>query len=99
MVLACAIAGAQEVPSQVQQHFAAAQQAQKAGRLDKAIQEYSTVLRLQPGIPEVYGNLGLAYYLKADFEDSAAAFEKAIAGKPGLRGADLFLGIDYVKLY
>lgn len=99
MLLACAIVRAQDVSPQVQQHFTEAQEAQKAGQLDKAIQEYSTVLRFQPGIPEVYGNLGLAYYLKADFEDSAAAFEKAIAGKPGLRGADLFLGIDYVKLY
>ncbi len=98
-LLGGAILRGREVESQVRQHFAAAQEAQKAGKLDKAIGEYSTVLRLQPGIPEVYGNLGLVYYLKSEFEQSAAAFEKALAQKPGLRGADLFLGIDYVKLY
>jgi tetratricopeptide (TPR) repeat protein len=85
--------------SEVERHFIAARQAQDAGRLETAAQEYNAVLRLQPGIPEVYGNLGLVYYLARKFEDSAGAFEKALSLKPGLRGADLFLGIDYVKLY
>jgi len=79
-------------------HFIAAQQCQQQGRLDEAAHEYQTVLRLQPGLPEAYLNLGLVYYDQAKFEDSARAL--AAAGKlvPGMRGVDLFLGIDYVKL-
>ena len=71
-------------------HFIAAQQCQQQGRLDEAAHEYQTVLRLQPGLPEAYLNLGLVYYDQAKFEDSARAL--AAAGKlvPGMRGVDLF---------
>ena len=97
-ICATSISG-QDIDSELQQHFAAAQEAQKAGKFDDAAREYKTVLHLRTDIPEVYGNLGLVYYLEAKFEDSAAEFRKALSLKPDLRGADLFLGIDYVKLY
>jgi len=47
------LSSAQEIGSQVEQHFHAAQQDQQQGLLDAAVREYQTVLRLQPGIPEV----------------------------------------------
>ena len=97
-IWATSISG-QDIDSELRQHFAAAQEAQKAGKFDDAAREYQTALHLRPDIPEVYGNLGLVYYLQAKFEDSAAAFRKALSLKPDLQGADLFLGIDYVKLY
>jgi tetratricopeptide (TPR) repeat protein len=90
---------AQDVDSEAQRHFLAAQQAQQSGNLEAAVREYTAVLRLRPGIAEVYGNLGLIYYLEGNFEESSKAFEKAVFLKSGLRGADLFLGIDYVRLY
>lgn len=93
------ILNGQNADQEAQQHFLAARQAQSIGDLKTAAREYTQVLRLHPGIAEVYGNLGLVYYLEANFDESAGAFEKALALKPGLRGADLFLGIDYVKLY
>jgi tetratricopeptide (TPR) repeat protein len=91
--------GAQEeLASQVQQHFRAAQQDQQAGLLDDAAHEYQTILRLQPGLAEVYANLGLVYYAQAKFDDSAYALAAADKLKPRLRGVALWLGIDYVKL-
>jgi len=89
---------AQDKGSQVQQHFLAAQQDQQNGRLEEAAHEYETVLRLQPGIPEVYVNLGLVYYAQAKFESSAHALTAAAKLKPGMRGVSLWLGIDDVKL-
>lgn len=94
-----AVLNGQNADREAEQHFLAAQQAQSAGNLNTAAREYDAVLRLHPGIAEVYGNLGLVYYLQRKFEDSAGAFEKALALKPNLRGADLFVGIDYVTLY
>ncbi|HTV53291.1 MAG TPA: tetratricopeptide repeat protein, partial [Terriglobia bacterium] len=44
-------------------------------------------------------NLGLVYYLQSNFEKSSQALAKAAALKPGLRGTDLFLGMDYVRLH
>ena len=91
--------GAQESGSPVQQHFLAAQEDQQQGLLDAAAREYQAVLRLQPGLPEAYVNLGLVYYAQAKFDESAHAL--AIAGKlrPGMRGVSLWLGIDDVKLH
>jgi tetratricopeptide (TPR) repeat protein len=79
-------------------HFIAAQQYQQQGRLDEAAHEYQTALHFQPGLPEAYVNLGLVYYDQAKFGDSARALAAAGKLRPGIRGVDLFLGIDYVKL-
>lgn len=87
-----------QIQDQVQEHFQAAQNAQQQGRLDDAAGEYKEVLRLQPGLPEVYANLGLVYYAQARFADSARALTSAAKLRPGMRGVDLWLGIDEVKL-
>ena len=87
-----------QIQDQVQAHFLAAQQYQQQGRLDDAVREYQAVLRLQPGIPEAYANLGLVYYAKGDFEDSAKALASAAKLRPEMRGVSLWLGIDEVRL-
>jgi tetratricopeptide (TPR) repeat protein len=87
-----------QIQDQVQEHFLAAQQAQQQGRLDDAVGEYKEVLRLQPGVPEVYANLGLVYYAQARFDDSARALAMAAKLRPGMRGVSLWLGIDEVRL-
>lgn len=91
--------GAQEKRSPVQEHFLAAQQDQQHGFLDAAAREYLIVLQLQPGLPEVYANLGLVYYAQSKFEESARALATAGRLRPGMRGVSLWLGIDYVKLH
>ena len=90
---------AQQAGSLVQQHFLAAQQDQQQGLLDAAVREYKAVLQLQPGLPEVYINLGLVYYAQAKFEESAEALKTANKLRPGMRGVSLWLGIDDVKLH
>jgi tetratricopeptide (TPR) repeat protein len=100
-MVACVLAsssGAQQDNSQVQQHFLAAQQDQQQGLLDAAASEYQTVLRLQPDLPEAYVNLGLVYYAQAKFDQSAHALAAAAKLRPGMRGINLWLGIDDVKL-
>jgi tetratricopeptide (TPR) repeat protein len=92
------LASAQEPDSEVSRHFLDARKAQASGDLKVAAQEYLAVIRLQPNLAEARVNLGLVYYLQAQYGESAEALEKALSLKPGLRGADLFLGIDLVKL-
>jgi tetratricopeptide (TPR) repeat protein len=87
-----------QIQDQVQEHFLAAQQAQQQGRLDDAAGEYKEVLRLQPRLPEAYANLGLVYYARGEFENSAKAFVSAEKLRPGMRGVSLWLGIDEVRL-
>jgi len=87
-----------QIQAQVQEHFLEAQQAQQQGRLDDAVREYKAVLKLRSDIPEVYVNLGLAYYAQAKFSESAEALTTAAKQRPGMRGVDLWLGIDDVRL-
>lgn len=94
----CVPMAAQQDDSAIREHFLAAQRAQQQGRLDVAVAEYLAELHLQPGVPEVYANLGLVYYAQGKFGDSAQAFESAEKLKPGMRGVDLWLGVDDVKL-
>jgi tetratricopeptide (TPR) repeat protein len=54
-----------QIQDQVEEHFLAAQQAQQQGRLDDAVHEYLAVLKLAPGLPEAYVNLGLVYYAQS----------------------------------
>lgn len=89
---------AQQTDSKIEEHFLAAQKDQQQGLLDAAVQEYKTVLRLQPAMAEAYVNLGLVYYAQAKFDDSARALAQAARLKPGMRGVPLWLGIDQVKL-
>jgi len=87
-----------QIQAQVQEHFLAAQQAQQRGQLADAVAEYQQVLRLQPRLPEAYANLGLVYYAHGEFENSAKAFAAAEKLRPGMRGVNLWLGIDEVRL-
>ena len=50
-----------QIQDEVEEHFLAAQQAQQQGRLDDAVHEYLAVLKVSPGLPEAYVNLGLVY--------------------------------------
>jgi tetratricopeptide (TPR) repeat protein len=92
-------ANAQQNPSEVEDHFRAAQQDQQQGKLDSAVQEYKAVLRLQPGLAEAYVNLGLVYYAQTKYDESAHALSTAAKLKPGMRGVSLWLGIDDVQLH
>ncbi len=87
-----------QIQDQVQGHFLAAQQAQQQDRLDDAVREYLSVLKLAPELPEAYVNLGLVYYAQSKFDDSARALSTAGKLRPGMRGVSLWLGIDEVRL-
>jgi tetratricopeptide (TPR) repeat protein len=90
-------AWAQDADAAAAQHFAAAHQAQDAGNLDLAAQEYLAVIRLRPDVAEAYASLGLVYNAQGKYVESARALGKAEKLKPALPGISLYLGIDYEK--
>jgi tetratricopeptide (TPR) repeat protein len=96
--LLCQItASAQDADAAAAQHFAAAHQAQDAGNLDLAAQEYLAVIRFRPDVAEAYASLGLVYNAQGKYAESARALGKAEKLKPALPGVSLYLGIDYEK--
>jgi tetratricopeptide (TPR) repeat protein len=70
--------------------------AMAGGNFGAAVADYTTVTRRLPDFAEGYLNLGLALEQAGSLDDARAALEKALHLKPGLRGANLFLGLaDY----
>jgi tetratricopeptide (TPR) repeat protein len=89
---------AQDIPQQVTSHFREAQAAANAGDLDRAAQEYQSVLTLDPTLVEARVNLGLVYHALGHYEQAIAEFGKVLRARPDSFPANLFIGIGYAKL-
>lgn len=79
-------------------HYEAAKQAQQAGDLRRAADEYREVVRLAPQMAEARVNLGLLYHTLGRLDESIRELETAQRLKPGLMGVSLYLGIAYERL-
>lgn len=70
--------------------------AQRKGDFATAIKEYKILTRLEPGVPQVYSNLGVAYFFNKQPREAIEAFKKALRMDPNLLSALIFCGIaDY----
>ena len=98
--LLCGLGAAQQpdLDAQIEQHFVAAQTAQKSGNFDTAVREYQAILSLKPDFAEIHMNLGLVLHAQGKFDESAVALEKSLKLKPDLFPSHLFQGINYCKL-
>ena len=81
----------------IQEHFAAAQQAQRDNDYATAEREYQRVVALSPNFAEVRMNLGLVYQQQNRYPEAMNEFRRALKIKPTLAGANFFLGVDYCK--
>src|SRR5579864_5039015 len=72
--------------------FQQAAEAMHAGDLDAAATGFAAVVHASPAFAEAHFNLGLVNEERGHYEDAIKNFEKAIALKPHLHGANLFLG-------
>src|SRR5262245_60550942 len=70
-----------------------ARQAQLAGDLKTATENYKRILALRPDMAEAHANLGVLYYQQKQWEPALKAFKKAIQLKPDLAGPYFFLGV------
>lgn len=80
-----------------EEYIQAAKQAQANGDFARAVAGYQAALKLLPDVPELYNNLGIAYYYEKEYEKSIEAFKHALNRKPDLPGSNLFLGLAYVR--
>jgi tetratricopeptide (TPR) repeat protein len=84
-------------PSAWQEHFSAAQTAQKNQDYTTAEQEYRAVLKLRPDFAEAYMNLGLILQLQGRTPEAMSEFRSALKRNARLAGANFFLGVDYCQ--
>src|ERR1017187_1433888 len=76
----------------------AAKEAQQKGDYAQAVAGYQAAVKLMPETAELYGNLGIAYYLERDYPKAVEAFHQALKRKPGLEGPNLYLGMSYIRM-
>jgi len=82
---------------EIRSHWQAAQDAQNRKDYGTAAREYRAVIAGSPRFAEAYQNLGLVYQLDERWADAMQAFHRALALRPGLPGANLFVGVDYCQ--
>ncbi len=75
-----------------------AQAAMAAKHYDEAVKDYKELIQLDPGIGEVYSNLGLAYFQERKYGPAASAFEQALKLKSGLLNAGYFLAMSLSEI-
>jgi tetratricopeptide (TPR) repeat protein len=84
--------GAQS-PDALADLYKEARQAQLAGDLKTATENYKRIVALRPDMAEAHANLGVLFYQQKQWEPALKAFKKAIQLKPDLAGPYFFLGV------
>ncbi len=83
---------AQSLPPDVVKHATAGLDAQKAGRFDEAIAEFTKVSELAPALAAAHSNLGNAYMQKGDFAAAVKPLRRSLELNPSVVGAQQMLG-------
>jgi len=101
-VILLAAARAQIPSADVQQKitpiFEQAKAAEREGRQQEALEYYDQVLRLAPGIAEVWANKGLLLHDLNRHPEALRAFLEATRLKPALVTPSLYAGVEYLQL-
>ena len=75
-----------------------AQAAMTARQYANAAETYEKMIKLDPGVAELYSNLGLAYFQEGKFPQAIPVFQKALKLKPGLENPKYFLAMAQSEL-
>ena len=76
---------------------ASAQQAQAGHDYITAVSDYKQAIKIEPGVPELWANLGLMQQQAGDIPAAILTFQQATHLNPALYVPNLFLGIDLVR--
>jgi protein O-GlcNAc transferase len=81
-----------QVTPELQRHIESGLRAKSAGDLDTAVQEFTRVAELAPGLAAAHVNLGAVYLEKKDYANAARSLHRALELDPALPGAHAMLG-------
>jgi tetratricopeptide (TPR) repeat protein len=87
--------GQQSNPSRLESLLGNARTAQAAGNFAEAASDYKQAISLDPGVPQLWANLGLMQHQQGNYTEAIASFLHANHLDPSLYVPNLFLGIDY----
>src|SRR5215470_366630 len=77
--------------------FRKASEAMRKGDLNTAGAGFEAATKQSPGFAPAHFNLGLVREEQGQFEEAITSLQKALSLKPGMHGANLFLGIAYYR--
>jgi tetratricopeptide (TPR) repeat protein len=92
-----AVGVAQNLPPWVVSRFGAAREAEKRGDYRDAAATYEAIIKRYP-LAEAYTNLGLDYFRLKEFSLAVQVLRDGLKLKPGMVGAQLFLGLSEYSL-
>ena len=81
------------VEEEISQHYKSGMDAYKKGQYDLAIQEFESILSNNWDSPELYYNLGNAYYIVNNIPLSIWSYEKSLKLNP--LNDDVIFNLDY----
>lgn len=90
-------AGAQDDGQTMQSLVAEARAAQSRGNFSQAADAYRKAVGLEPGIPELWANLGLMDHETGNHVEAMKSLQQAARLDPSLFVPQLFLGIEYLE--
>jgi tetratricopeptide (TPR) repeat protein len=81
-----------------EKYFQDGERALAESRYADAERAYTGLQRLAPGMPEVYGRLGLVYFQEGKFEEAVSTLRRGLKLKPSLPRADILLAMSLSEL-
>jgi tetratricopeptide (TPR) repeat protein len=91
------VAFAEEHDQSLQSLLAEARAAQSRRDFSEAAESYRKAVALEPGIPQLWANLGLMDHEIGKHAEAAKSFQQAIRLNPALFVPQLFLGLEYMQ--
>lgn len=99
LAMGAACSSQQEVKLSALHYFERGNKAFQAEDYRRAIRHYRTALEFDDQSPDIYYNLGLAYYRVGAYKDAVAADQHAVKLDPTFADAHLNMALAYDKLY
>ncbi len=88
----------QDSSAQIQQLYTQAKADESAGHIDEAIREFHEIIKLDPGLPAAYNNLGRLYYQQGRLQDAVQPLQRASQIDPKLEPPHALLGFVFFQL-
>lgn len=88
----------QTADDRIQQLYGQAQEQEKLGHLDRAVEDYQEIVRLSPRLAAGYNNLGRLLYQQGKLEDAAQALRRACELDPKLAPPRALLGFALFQM-
>jgi len=84
--------------SQIQSLYTAAREAEAQGDLDRAVEQYQSILNVAPRLAPAYNNLGALYMKMGEYKKASETLERGLKVDPKMNSALVLLGVTEFQM-